>query len=190
MLHKYLVGCCLISDLFGKKDNIGRSVSWPINCFISRELVSRNHVTWYLVTSDARYITNIFWGRIEYELIDGLRGAKHWVDYSVHIRFDQERYLFYYMENYWNKNCKPKTVKSLKTNQHFRFLNLLQTLIKQPGSPPALFITCQIWPGMRYNSYKCKLIALFKNNHYCNSLPITILQFIIPLKLLFNIEKW
>ena len=35
----------------------------------------------------------------------------------------------------------------------------------------------------------CKLVALFKNYHYCNSLPITILQFIISLKLLLNIEK-
>ena len=32
------------------------------------------------------YLANIFRGRIEYELIYSLRGAKHRVDYSVHIR--------------------------------------------------------------------------------------------------------
>ena len=32
------------------------------------------------------YLANIFQGRIEYELIYSLRGAKHRVDYSVHIR--------------------------------------------------------------------------------------------------------
>ena len=32
------------------------------------------------------YLTNIFQGRIEYELIYSLRGAKHQVDYSVRIR--------------------------------------------------------------------------------------------------------
>ena len=34
------------------------------------------------------YLANIFRGRIEYELIYSLRGAKHRVDYSVHIRQD------------------------------------------------------------------------------------------------------
>ena len=33
-----------------------------------------------------KYLLNIFRGRIEYELIYSLRGAKHRVDYSVHIR--------------------------------------------------------------------------------------------------------
>ena len=34
-----------------------------------------------------QYLANIFQGRIEYELIYSLRGAKHRVDYySVHIR--------------------------------------------------------------------------------------------------------
>ena len=37
-------------------------------------------------SSDAIYLANIFQGRIEYELIYSLRGAKHRVDYSVHIR--------------------------------------------------------------------------------------------------------
>ena len=32
------------------------------------------------------YSANIFRGRIEYEMIYSLRGAKHRVDYSVHIR--------------------------------------------------------------------------------------------------------
>ena len=32
------------------------------------------------------YLANIFLGLIEYELIYSLRGAKHRVDYSVHIR--------------------------------------------------------------------------------------------------------
>ena len=32
------------------------------------------------------YLANIFQGRIEYELIYSLRGAKHRVNYSVHIR--------------------------------------------------------------------------------------------------------
>ena len=31
------------------------------------------------------YLANIFRGRIEYGLIYSLRGAKHRVDYSVHI---------------------------------------------------------------------------------------------------------
>ena len=31
------------------------------------------------------YLANIFRGRIEYELIYSLRGAKYRVDYSVHI---------------------------------------------------------------------------------------------------------
>ena len=31
------------------------------------------------------YLANIFQGRIEYELTYGIRGAKHRVDYSVHI---------------------------------------------------------------------------------------------------------
>ena len=31
-------------------------------------------------------LANIFQGRIEYELIYSLRGAKHRVEYSVHIR--------------------------------------------------------------------------------------------------------
>ena len=33
-----------------------------------------------------RQLANIFRGRIEYELIYSLRGAKHRVDYLVHIR--------------------------------------------------------------------------------------------------------
>ena len=112
------------------------------------------------------------------------RGAKHRVDYSVHIWWDRERYLLYYIQNYWNKNCKPQTIKSLRTNQYFYFFKPLRTVIKQPSSPPALFITCEIWPAMRYNSYKCKLVAFVKQHYhyskiYCNSLPITILQFII-----------
>ena len=32
------------------------------------------------------YLTNIFRGRIEYELLHSLGGAKHRVDYSVHVR--------------------------------------------------------------------------------------------------------
>ena len=46
------------------------------------------------------YLTNIFRGRIEYELVYSLRGAKHRVDYSIPIRCDRERYLFYHIENY------------------------------------------------------------------------------------------
>ena len=42
-----------------------------------------------------RYLANIFQGRIEYELINRLRGSKHWVDFSVHIWWDRERYLHY-----------------------------------------------------------------------------------------------
>ena len=111
------------------------------------------------------------------------------MDYSFHIRWDRERYLLYYIQNYWNKNCKPQTIKSLRTNHYFYSLKPFPTLIKHPGSgsPPALFITCEIWPAMRYNSYKCKSVALlnyhYQNYHYCkiycNSSPITILQFII-----------
>ena len=37
-------------------------------------------MTQYLVTSDAIYLANIFQGRIEYELIYSLRGAKKSVD--------------------------------------------------------------------------------------------------------------
>ena len=33
-----------------------------------------------------QYLVNIFQGRIEYELIYSLLGAKHRVDYSVHTR--------------------------------------------------------------------------------------------------------
>ena len=33
-----------------------------------------------------RYLTNVYRGRIKYELIYSLRGARHLVDYSVHIR--------------------------------------------------------------------------------------------------------
>ena len=33
-----------------------------------------------------QYLANIFRGRIEHEMIYSLRGAKHRVDYSVHIR--------------------------------------------------------------------------------------------------------
>ena len=50
--------------------------------------------------ASAQYLTNIFRGRIEYEVIDSLRGVKHRVDYSVRIRRDRDRYLFCYMENY------------------------------------------------------------------------------------------
>ena len=39
-----------------------------------------------IVNLDFVYLANIFRGRIEYELIYSLRGAKHRVDYSVHIR--------------------------------------------------------------------------------------------------------
>ena len=35
---------------------------------------------------EVQYLANIFQGRIEYELIYSPRGAKHRVDYSVHIR--------------------------------------------------------------------------------------------------------
>ena len=35
----------------------------------------------------------------------------------------------------------------------------------------------------------CKLVALLKNYHYCNSLPIPIVQFIISLKILLNVFK-
>ena len=42
--------------------------------------IFRNH------QSSIKYLANIFQGRIEYELIYSLRGAKHRVDYSVHIR--------------------------------------------------------------------------------------------------------
>ena len=48
------------------------------------------------------YLANIFQGRIEYELIYSLRGAKHRVDCLVHIRWDRERYLLYHM-------IQPKT---------------------------------------------------------------------------------
>ena len=54
---------------------------------------------------------NIFRGGIEYELIYSLQSMK--------LR---------------NKNCKPRTIQSLRTNRHFYFLNILQMLIKQPGS--------------------------------------------------------
>ena len=52
------------------------------------------------IITECQYLTNIFRGRIEYEQIYSLRGAKHQVDYSVHIQRDRERYLFYYTENY------------------------------------------------------------------------------------------
>ena len=73
--------------------------------------------------------------------IYSVRGAKHRVDYSVHIRWDRERYLLYYMENYWNKNCKPKTIKSLRNKSTFYFVMLLQTFIKQPGSPLCFYLS-------------------------------------------------
>ena len=40
-----------------------------------------------------KQLANIFQGRIKYELIYSLRGAKHREDCSVHIRWDRERYL-------------------------------------------------------------------------------------------------
>ena len=43
------------------------------------------------------YLAIIFPGRIEYELIYSLQGAKHREDYSVNIQWDQERYLPYCM---------------------------------------------------------------------------------------------
>ena len=39
-----------------------------------------------LIDGQEVHLANIFRGRIEYELIYSLRGAKHRVDYSVHIR--------------------------------------------------------------------------------------------------------
>ena len=39
-----------------------------------------------LMQQNDLHLANIFRGRIEYELIYSLRGAKHRVDYSVHIR--------------------------------------------------------------------------------------------------------
>ena len=44
--------------------------------------------TYFLPSDSQEYLANIFQGRIEYELIYSLRGAKHRVDYSVHIRWD------------------------------------------------------------------------------------------------------
>ena len=41
----------------------------------------------------------IFRGPIAYELIYILHGSNHWTDYSVHIRWALERFLFYYIEN-------------------------------------------------------------------------------------------
>ena len=58
--------------------------------FVSRSRKSnqstRGQSAEYLHASMCVYIANIFRGRIEYELIYSLRGAKHRVDYSVHIR--------------------------------------------------------------------------------------------------------
>ena len=66
------------------------------------------------------YLANIFQGRIEYELIDSLRGAKHRVDYSVHFRRDRERYLLYYI-------IQPKTTFFV---HHLRDLRLGNHIIK------------------------------------------------------------
>ena len=117
------------------------------------------------------YLANIFRGRIQYELIYSSRGASHRVDYSLHIRWDRERYLLYYIENYWNKNCKPKLSNYWETNQHFYFFKLLQTFIKQPGSPLCFYLSD--WSGDDIQQLvKCKSVTLFNNYHYCNSLPI------------------
>ena len=58
--------------------------------------------------------------------------------YLTNILRGRERCLLYYTENYWNKNSKPRTIKSLRTNQNFYSLKLLETLTKQPGSPLCL----------------------------------------------------
>ena len=86
------------------------------NCCLSTVDIKARLFQFFWQTDD--YLANIFRGRIEYELIYSLRGAKHLVDYSVYIRWDRERYLLYYIQNYWNKNCKPQTIKSLRKNQY------------------------------------------------------------------------
>ena len=56
---------------------------------ISRLMGDNKYVHLIIKSDDAgpiKYLANIFQGRIEYELIYSLRGAKHRVDYSVHIR--------------------------------------------------------------------------------------------------------
>ena len=60
-----------------------------------------------------------------------------------------------------NKNCKPNTIKSLRTNQHFKILKLLQTLIKQSAH-------CFVYnlSDLTHNEIQLrfKLFALVKNH--------------------------
>ena len=93
---------------------------WPLNLIITLFLCHASLKGWtgqawppyelYSCNNDHDYASitttttlsqlgNIFRGRIEYELIYSLRGAKHRVDYSVHIRWDRERYLLHKVEN-------------------------------------------------------------------------------------------
>ena len=71
----------------------------------------------------------------------------------------------------------------------FIYFKLLQTYIFKTTRFTTLFLLVRLTCGDIQQLVKCKSVALFKNYHYCNSLPITILQFITSLKLLFNIEK-
>ena len=88
---------------------------WPFSAFLHViELISLPHTT-NKSPSDSVYLADIFQGRIEYELIYSLRGAKHRVDFSVHIRWDRERYLLYYM-------IQPKTKLSLLIQEIFDFV--------------------------------------------------------------------
>ena len=78
--------------------------------------------------------------------------------------------MFYYIENYWNKNCKPKFSRLLGTNQHFYFLKTSANVNKNNH-------VCHFVCNMSYLicneiQLRFKLCALFNSSHNCYSLLI------------------
>ena len=67
--------------------------------------------------SNAQYLTNIFQGRIEYELVYTLRGAKRLLSsYSMRLR---KIFVLLYSELLKQELQSKSCIKSLRTNQHF-----------------------------------------------------------------------
>ena len=88
-------------------------------------------------------LANIFWGRIEYELI-----------YSALSKLFQ--FIFDETEKdiciiIWRiTETKIANQNYQIIEKHFYFFKLLQTFIKQPGSPLCFYLSD--WPAMTYNS--------------------------------------